>query len=145
MNIFADPSPTDLIIKFMTINNDHKDPEIKIIDGESIDTLSNITPNWTHKNLALKILSLKVAAYLQWDLDIIEKKLPLPLQVNLLQDLFFITSDAIVEIPGIPDYQLTTISDQLLFTIVLYHRWHLRAIIFRALNNRQSKQQFLHK
>lgn len=139
-----DPSPTDLIIKFMTINNDHKDPEIKIIDGESIDTLSNITPNWTHKNLALKILSLKVAAYLQWDLDIIEKKLPLPLQVNLLQDLFFITSDAIVEIPGIPDYQLTTISDQLLFTIVLYHRWHLRAIIFRALNNRQSKQQFLH-
>lgn len=129
----------------MTINNEHKDPEIKIIDGESIDAISNTTPNWTHKNLALKILSLKVFAYLKWDLEIIEKKLPLPLQVNLLQDLFFMTSDAIVEIPGIPDYPLKTVSSQLLFTIILYHRWHLRAIIFRALNNRQSKPPFLHK
>ena len=129
----------------MTINNDQKDPEVKIIDGEPIDiNQSNPAPHWSHKNLALKILSLKIAAFLNWDLDILERKLPLPIQVNLLQDLFFITTDTIVEIPGIPDYPLNNISDQLLFTIVLYHRWHLRAIIYRALNNRQSKQQFLH-
>ncbi|XP_033225261.1 integrator complex subunit 8 [Belonocnema kinseyi] len=139
-----DPSPTDLIIKFMTINNEQKDTEVKIIESESNDAIGNLPPNWSHKNLALKILSLKIAAFLRWDLDIIEKKLPLPIQVNLLQDLFFITTDAIVEIPGVPDYPLNNMSEQLLFTIVLYHRWHLRAITYRALNSRQAKQQFPH-
>ena len=128
----------------MTINNEQKDTDVKIIDGESIDGIGNVAPNWSHKNLALKILSLKIAAFLKWDLNILEKKLPLPVQVNLLQDLFFITSDAIIEIPGVPDNTLQSASDQFLFTIVLYHRWHLRAITYRALNSRQSKQQFPH-
>lgn len=128
----------------MTINNEQKEPEVKIIESEPIDAIKNLPSNWSHKNLALKILSLKIAAFLKWDLDIIERKLPLPIQVNLLQDLFFITTDAIVEIPGVPDYPLNNISEQLLFTIVLYHRWHLRAITYRALNSRQAKQQFPH-
>lgn len=99
---------------------------------------------WSHKSVALKILSLKVVAYLKWDLDLLEKKLPLPMQLTLLQDLFFIAADAIVEVPDVPDFPLENVSDQVLFTLVLYHRWHLRAIVHRALSNKQNKQQFVH-
>ncbi|XP_006623708.1 integrator complex subunit 8 [Apis dorsata] len=139
-----DPSATDLIIKFMTINSEQKENEVKIVDTESNDAKSSTAIKWTHRNLALKILSLKIAAHLKWDLDVLEKKLPLPIQLTLLQDLLYITSDLIVEIPTIPEFTIHPISDQVLFTIVLYHRWHIRAIIYRALNNKQSKQQFLH-
>ncbi|KAK2577342.1 hypothetical protein KPH14_003465 [Odynerus spinipes] len=138
-----DPSPTDLIIKFITINSDQKENDVKAADVEISETKPSFT-KWSHKNLALKILSLKVAAHLKWNLDTLEKKLPLPIQVTLLQDLFFITTDTVVEIPAIPDFSIHNVSDQALFTIVLYHRWHIRAIIYRALNNKQSKQQFLH-
>lgn len=141
---FPDPSPTDLIIKFMTINSDQKEIEPKTIDTELNDVKSNGIAKWCHKNLALKILSLKVAAYLKWDLDILEKKLPLPIQLTLLQDLFYVTADVAVEIPTIPEFFIETASDQFLFTLVLYHRWHLRAIIYRALSNKQPKQQLLH-
>lgn len=142
--MFSDPSPTDLIIKFMTISSDQKETETKAIDAESNDVKPNGAIQLSHRNLALKILSLKVAASLKWNLDILEKKLPLLIQVTLLQDLFFITADVIVEIPSIPEYCLEKISDQLLFTLVLYHRWHLRAIVCRALSNKQPKQQLLH-
>lgn len=128
----------------MTINSEQKENEVKIVDTESNDAKSSTAIKWTHRNLALKILSLKIAAHLKWDLDVLEKKLPLPIQLTLLQDLLYITSDLIVEIPTIPEFTIHPISDQVLFTIVLYHRWHIRAIIYRALNNKQSKQQFLH-
>ncbi|PBC29892.1 Integrator complex subunit [Apis cerana cerana] len=130
-----DPSATDLIIKFMTINSEQKENEVKIVDTESNDAKSSTAIKWTHRNLALKILSLKIAAHLKWDLDVLEKKLPLPIQLTLLQDLLYITSDLIVEIPTIPEFTIHPISDQV---------WHIRAIIYRALNNKQSKQQFLH-
>lgn len=139
-----DPSPTDLIVKFMTINTDQKEAEPKTNEAESNDAKPNVPNKWSHRNLALKILSLKVAAYLRWDLDILEKKLPLSIQLTLLQDLFYITADVVVEIPTIPEFLIETASDQLLFTLVLYHRWHLRAIIYRALSNKQPKQQLLH-
>ncbi|XP_012271217.1 integrator complex subunit 8 isoform X2 [Orussus abietinus] len=139
-----DPPATDLIIKFMTINCDQKDYDVKLQDGDLNDVKPNVISKWSHKGLALKILSLKVAAYLNWDLDILEKRLPLQMQLTLLQDLFFITTDTIVEVPAVPEYSLRSVSDELLFTIVLYHRWHLRAIVHRALYNKQSKQHFHH-
>ncbi|XP_076239137.1 integrator complex subunit 8 [Calliopsis andreniformis] len=141
---FPDPSATDLIIKFMTINSEQRDNDVKIVDAESNDPKPNTLNKWTHRNLALKILSLKVSTHLKWDLDILEKRLPLSIQMTLLQDLFYITSDLVVEIPTVPELAIHSISDQALFTLVLYHRWHIRAITYRALNNKQSKQQFLH-
>lgn len=128
----------------MSINSDQKESDGKIIDLEKLDAKPNIGRKYSHKSIALKILSLKVAAHLKWDLDVLEKKLPLPMQLTLLQDLFHITGDINVDIPGIPEFSLDSISDQLLFTLVLYHRWHLRAVVNRALNNKQSKPQFIH-
>lgn len=112
----------------MSINLDQKDNDVKI----------------DHKSVALKILSLKVASYLKWDLDIIERKLPLPMQLTFLQDLFYVTGDIMVEIPSILEFPLESISDQLLFTIVLYHRWILRAIVNRALNSKQNRTHLVH-
>lgn len=139
---FPDPSSTDLIIKFITINSEQKENESKAMDTEPNDVKSNGVAKWSHRNLALKILSLKVAAYLNWDLDILERKLPLPIQLTLLQDLFYITADVLVEIPTLPEFLIETASDQLMFTLVLYYRWHIRALIYRSLCNKQPKQQF---
>lgn len=142
--MISDPSPTDLMIKFMTINLEQRDCDIKIIDIDATE-LKQIVPNkWSHKNLALKILSLKVAAYLKWDLDTLEMKLPLPMQVSLLQDLFYIATDSIVDVPIIPEFPSSAMRDQILFTVVLYYRWHLKAIVYKSLNNRQIKQPFIH-
>ena len=141
---FPDPSATDLIVKFITINSEQKENEVKVVDAEANDAKPATVSKWSHRNFALKILSLKVATHLKWDLDILEKKLPLPIQMTLLHDLFYVTSDLIVEIPAVPEFTVHSISDQALFTIVLYHRWHIRAITYRALYNKQSKQQFLH-
>lgn len=41
----------------------------------------------TRKQLALKILELKVATWLKWDLDALEKNLPVLMQLALLRDL----------------------------------------------------------
>ena len=145
MPIIADPSATDLIVKFITINSEQKENEAKVVDAETSDAKPPaVGGKWSHRNFALKILSLKVATHLKWDLDVLEKKLPLPIQITLLHDLFYVTSDLIVEIPVVPEFTVHSISDQALFTIVLYHRWHIRAITYRALYNKQSKQQFLH-
>ncbi|XP_046611926.1 integrator complex subunit 8 isoform X1 [Neodiprion virginianus] len=140
---FPDPSPTDLIVKFMTINLEQRDSDVKTVDVDTNEQMQNLN-KWSLKNLALKILSLKVAAYLKWDLDSLETKLSLPMQISLLQDLFYVVTETIVEIPMIPEYQLNSMSDQLLFTVVLYHRWHLRAIVCKSLNSRQIKQPFAH-
>ncbi|XP_023245256.1 integrator complex subunit 8 isoform X2 [Copidosoma floridanum] len=135
-----DPSATDLITKFITINLEQTNEQnTKVIDVECNDVKVNPTPKWSYKNIALKILSLKVAAYLKWDLDLLLDKLPLHIQVVLLQDLFFITMDIVVEIPVLPDNLLDISSERVLFTLVLYHRWVLKAIVNRALNNKLVK------
>ncbi|XP_012265327.2 integrator complex subunit 8 [Athalia rosae] len=139
-----DPSPTDLMIKFMTINFEQRENDVKAIEADPNEPKQSTPHKWSLKNLALKILSLKVAAYLKWDLDTLETKLPLPLQISLLQDLFYIATDNVVEIPMIPDFSRDAMIDQVLFTVVLYYRWHLRAIVYKSLNNRQAKQPFIH-
>lgn len=127
----------------MTINAEQNN-EVKVIENDANETKINAVNKWTYKNLALKILSLKVAAYLKWDLELLQKRIPLQMQLTLLQDLFFITTDAVVEIPAVPETKAKEASDRALFTLVLYHRWLLRAIVFRALNNKQQKS-FSHK
>ncbi|KAJ8869343.1 hypothetical protein PR048_030918 [Dryococelus australis] len=72
----VDPTPTDLIVKFLSIVLDRKD-EAK--PGEGMDATDTVkaeetTTKRNRKCLALKILSLKVAAHLKWNLSILESK-----------------------------------------------------------------------
>lgn len=135
------------MIKFITISSNQKDNDlyVKIIDVETNEVKPITNVKWNQRNVALKILALKVAAYLQWDLDILEKKLPLPIQLIFLQDLFYITTDMIIEIPNLPEFSMNAMLDQTLFCTVLYHRWLLRAMIHRSLNNNKYSKQYLHQ
>ena len=123
--------------------NAKQNNEVKV-ENDTNEVKVNTVNKWTYKNLALKILSLKVAAHLKWNLGLLQKNLPLQMQITLLQDLFFITMDATVEIPAVPEHPPSTASDRVLFTLILYHRWLLRTIFFRALViHVYSKQQKL--
>jgi len=51
------------------------------------------------KQLALKILELKVATWLKWDLDALEKNLPVIMQLALLRDLCTISYGCSLSIP----------------------------------------------
>lgn len=60
----------------------------------------------TRKQLALKILELKVATWLKWDLDLLEKSLPVMMQLSLLRDLLTISYGRPVSIPLTSDFDM---------------------------------------
>lgn len=60
----------------------------------------------TRKQLALKILELKVATWLKWDLDLLEKSLPVLMQLSLLRDLLTISYGRSVSIPLTSDFDM---------------------------------------
>ncbi|KAG8230394.1 hypothetical protein J437_LFUL009867 [Ladona fulva] len=74
-----DPSATELIIKFLAVAAGQKEaekPETKNSDGEQkfCDVKNEMSFRVSKKVLALRLLSLKVAAFLKWDLTILETK-----------------------------------------------------------------------
>lgn len=95
------------------------------------------------KQLALKILGLKVASFLKWNLQTLERNLSVQRQVQLLSDLCSITSDKLVNLP------LSMVHDCLLgpegsqkafnFALTLYHRWILRAQVLKEMPSRQLR------
>ncbi|TDG41538.1 hypothetical protein AWZ03_012044 [Drosophila navojoa] len=84
----------------------------------------------TRKQLALKILELKVATWLRWDLDALEKGLPVIMQLGLLRDLCTISYGRIVSIPFHSDFDLkispTGNERAARFALTIYHRMVLR-------------------
>lgn len=114
-----------------------KNDSVKRIDGEGdvADSGAEARPNDSLKNLALKILVLKTAAFLKWNLDVWEAKLPLKIQICLLQDLFYFTNDK-TDIPNVPECDVTTVSDPLLFALILYHRWIVRLAVQQSVHSK---------
>lgn len=66
---FQDPSPTELISKFSDAISDTLRNRLEADNGEVI-VVESMQDNMKHpaKNIALKILSLKVAAFIKWNL-----------------------------------------------------------------------------
>ncbi|XP_054721357.1 integrator complex subunit 8-like isoform X2 [Uloborus diversus] len=140
----TDPSPTDLIIKFLTnsVNESHSDQAMGLNNNQynNSGVFSTGVPvngmeeppsqidldlkeeKITKKKIALKLLALKVAASLQWDLNTLEKKLPLTMQQSLLTELLTVTGDDL----SFSDPAATSDS---LFARILYNLWVLRAVI----------------
>ncbi|XP_063237088.1 integrator complex subunit 8 isoform X2 [Bacillus rossius redtenbacheri] len=140
-----DPAPTDLIVKFLSIVLDRKD-EVKLTEAlDSVDTVkieeTAVKPN--RKCLALKILSLKVAAHLRWNLTIIESKLPLPMQVALMQALLQVALEREADPAQHPGLDLGTLPGHALFAVALYHTWVLRALMYNRLAARQPRPAFV--
>lgn len=136
-----DPSPTDLIIKFLSIHNEQKDQETKASDAESdIVKPDDGVGKRSLKNLALKILSLKIAAFLKWDLDVLENKLPLPMQVTLLHDLQYLAQEKDFDLNNVSEVAVTSGPSHLVFAVALYNRWVLRAIVHNHVSPKQNRQ-----
>lgn len=100
------------------------------------------------KQLALKILLLKVASKLKWDLGIFEKNLSLQKQVQLLSDLCSVTSDKLVNLPlsHVHEVQMGPNGSKSAynFALTLYHRWVLRAQVLKEIPSRIFKQGLSH-
>lgn len=84
-------------------------PTITIPNSTATGITTSNNPNdglrLSQKQLALKILALKVGTHLKWNLDILEKQLPLPKQLFLLRDLCTISFGKKVCIPLPMDFE----------------------------------------
>lgn len=135
-----DPSATELIIKFLTISTEQstgREPEITVEIVESEKPKEIVKPQSTKLNKrsrALKILALKIAAFLNWDLSILESKLPFSIQLLLFQDLLRFTNDCYLDPATHYDIDFSKEPDQVLFSLSLYHRWVLRTVIDNGLS-----------
>ncbi|GBP21416.1 Integrator complex subunit 8 [Eumeta japonica] len=110
-----EPTACELIVEFLSV--DTKIPGSKAVSERIVDVDAPPSPpapvnpsaslNFTRKQLALKILALKVAATLRWNLGkynyIFETKLPPQIQYQLMQDLVYIATDKAFLIPPVYD------------------------------------------
>ncbi|PSN35787.1 hypothetical protein C0J52_09481 [Blattella germanica] len=122
-----------------------KDSETKPSENESPENLKNDANGGkrSYKFLALKILALKVSAFLKWDLNILESKLPLPMQLTLLQDLLYMTLEKDSDVESHMDLDLDSCPRQVVFAVTLYHRWVIRAVMNSRLATKQARQPYI--
>ncbi|XP_042208112.1 integrator complex subunit 8-like [Homarus americanus] len=119
-----EPSPIGLIIQFIYNS-------IKRTDGgnSEVETMDVSTQESNKKKNALSVLALKTAAHLNWNLEIFEQKLPLHMQDALLvallhetlEDMSSPTTHGTLDTGPLLPYQL--------FSVALYHRYALRALV----------------
>jgi integrator complex subunit 8 len=91
----------EVMTEFLNIipDNNQQVNEINSPDSDSLNKIESLSLKLGRKQLALKILALKVASFFNWKLDVIEKNLAIQKQVQLLSDLCSITSGRIVNLP----------------------------------------------
>lgn len=92
----------EIMSEFLNIipsENSQQNNEVSSPDSDSLNKLESLPLKLGRKHLALKILALKVASYINWNLTVIEKNLPIQKQVQLLSDLCSITSGRVVNLP----------------------------------------------
>lgn len=155
------PTPIELINQFLAKPHATHPVSVQSISEPSTPNLASSTAaaavdplaaatdpieafhNIGRKQLAQKILSLKVASHLHWDLSIFERNLTLQKQVQLLGDLCTVTAGKIIQLPIGPDADLA-IGPQgnvpaLRYALTLYHRWVLRTQLLKELPPRLTK------
>ncbi|XP_031630488.1 integrator complex subunit 8 isoform X3 [Contarinia nasturtii] len=145
----ASPTPIELISKFLSMAPESQNNTTTATTPD-IESAMNRNEGLKigRKQLALKILGLKVASYLKWNLQVLERNLSLQKQVQLLSDLCSITSDKLVNLP------LSLVHECHLgpegskkafnFALTLYHRWVLRAQVLKEIPPRVFRQGFNH-
>ncbi|XP_076110626.1 integrator complex subunit 8-like isoform X1 [Mytilus galloprovincialis] len=147
-----DPSPCQLIIQFLQQAEAHLAASTALVreipttpngqndsrseDGNMHDKL---VVKESKKVIALKLLALKVAAHLNWNLNILLKNIPVALLQILLNELMRLTVDGdIEEIKStVSDYN--SISEETLFSLQLFHRWALLAVVRDSFPRRPIK------
>lgn len=99
-HVTSETKAVEIINEFLNIKeNSQQINEVNSPDSESLNKLESLPLKLGRKHLALKILALKVASYINWNLGIIEKNLSIQKQVQLMSDLCSITSGRLVNLP----------------------------------------------
>ncbi|XP_063633820.1 integrator complex subunit 8-like [Cydia splendana] len=147
-----EPSATDLIVEFLSVDTSNgiwngRSSE-RVLEPDAPPTppssRSPQQPVITRKQLALKILALKIASTLNWNLDTFEAKLTPVIQQQLVQDLVFMATDGVFSVPP-QDISMNMINKpHVQFALTLYHRWILRFPVKAALQAKSAKLPFIH-
>ncbi|KAF1645556.1 Integrator complex subunit 8, partial [Eudyptes chrysocome] len=122
-----DPPPVQLIVQFL-----------EQASKPSVNEQNQVQPPPDNKrNRILKLLALKVAAHLKWDLDVLEKSLSVPVLNMLLNELLCISKVP----PGTKhvDVDLASLPPTTAMAILLYNRWAIRTIVQSSFPVKQVK------
>lgn len=122
-----DPAPVQLIVQFL-----------EQASKPSVNEQNQVQPPPDNKrNRILKLLALKVAAHLKWDLDILEKSLSVPVLNMLLNELLCVSKVP----PGTKhvDMDLAALPPTTAMAILLYNRWAIRTIVQSSFPVKQAK------
>ncbi|XP_075164917.1 integrator complex subunit 8 [Haematobia irritans] len=142
-----DPSALELLTQFISMTPDNvvvQQFDLTNTEPASIPSgpagIVGVQPSndglrLSRKQIALKVLALKVATWLKWNLDVLEKNLSIPKQLFLLRDLCTISFGKSVGIPLTNEFQPTITPDgndkAAKFALTFYHRWVLRLQILK--------------
>ncbi|XP_041376535.1 integrator complex subunit 8-like [Gigantopelta aegis] len=150
-----DPSPVDLIIQFLqqadveltnaALNKEQQQqraitPQPLIYEPKP-DTNGKVLEE-NKKVKALRLLAMKVAAHLKWNMNVLEKGVPLPVSQTLLVELLRMTMGDLMVSAKDPDLDLSTLSDEAAFAVHLYHRWCLHSVVKDSFPCRPPRQVF---
>ncbi|XP_009467674.1 PREDICTED: integrator complex subunit 8 [Nipponia nippon] len=126
-NVKRYPPPVQLIVQFL-----------EQASKPSVNEQNQVQPPPDNKrNRILKLLALKVAAHLKWDLDVLEKSLSVPVLNMLLNELLCISKVP----PGTKhvDVDLSSLPPTTAMAILLYNRWAIRTIVQSSFPVKQVK------
>ncbi|KAL2079925.1 hypothetical protein ACEWY4_023718 [Coilia grayii] len=122
-----DPSPVQLVIQFL-----------EQASKPSVNEQNQVQPPQDNRrNRTLKLLALKVAAHLKWDLDVLEKGLTIPVLNMLLNELLCVSKVP----PGVKhvELDLATLPPTTAMAVIIYNRWAIRTIVLSSFPEKQMK------
>ncbi|KAI7799319.1 putative integrator complex subunit 8, partial [Triplophysa rosa] len=122
-----DPSPVLLIIQFL-----------EQASKPSVNEQNQVQPPVDNRrNRTLKLLALKVAAHLRWDLNALEKGLNIPVLNMLLNELLCVSRVP----PGVKhvDLDLSSLPPTTAMAVLIYNRWAIRTIVLSSFPEKQTK------
>ncbi|KAG7218704.1 hypothetical protein INR49_019767 [Caranx melampygus] len=117
-----DPSPVQLIVQFL-----------EQASKPSVNEQNQVQPPADNRrNRTLKLLALKVAAHMKWDLEVLEKGAE------------HVTERAPVceqSAPGVKhvDLDLSTLPPTTAMAVIIYNRWAIRTIVLSSFPEKQTK------
>uniref|UniRef100_A0A8C1HS93 Integrator complex subunit 8 n=1 Tax=Cyprinus carpio carpio TaxID=630221 RepID=A0A8C1HS93_CYPCA len=125
--LHPDPSPVQLIVQFL-----------EQASKPSVNEQNQVQPPADNRrNRTLKLMALKVAAHLTWDLNLLEKGLTIPV-LNMLLNEFLCVSRVP---PGVKhvDLDLSTLPPTTAMAVLIYNRWAIRTIVLSSFPEKQTK------
>uniref|UniRef100_A0A671SSJ2 Integrator complex subunit 8 n=1 Tax=Sinocyclocheilus anshuiensis TaxID=1608454 RepID=A0A671SSJ2_9TELE len=124
-----DPSPVPLIVQFL-----------EQASKPSVNEQNQVQPPADNRrNRTLKLMALKAAAHLTWDLNLLEKGLTIPVLNMLLNELLSASRVP----PGVKhvDLDLSTLPPTTAMAVLIYNRWSvaIRTIVLSSFPEKQTK------